>query len=130
MTTAMVSMAESASNMRSVSRLRASEDIPAGAWVVIWMNGGEAMIRMAVALDEDHLSDGFVRSNTMMGAHAFVYHDGVNDKLSGLTPGARYYLSDSMYGQGTTDKPPLTQYLGRAISATEIVYQPQQLTTL
>lgn len=70
---------------------------------------------------------GFVISNYSFGAQAIVYFEGRITGLSGLTIGARYYLSDTVPG-GITATPvtgtgKLHQYIGRAVSATTITFE-------
>lgn len=70
---------------------------------------------------------GFVNTNYSANASATVYFEGRVTGLSGLTIGARYYLSDSVPG-GLTATPvvgtgKLHQYLGRAISATSLSFE-------
>jgi hypothetical protein len=57
-----------------------------------------------------------------------VYKEGTITGLSSLTIGARYYLSGSTAGAITTTAPTtaghIVQYIGYAISATELVFEP------
>ncbi len=71
---------------------------------------------------------GFVLANVAAAAQALVYFEGRVTGLSGLTVGARYYLSDATPG-GLTATPvtgagKLHQYLGRAVSATTLSFEP------
>ena len=57
-----------------------------------------------------------------------IYFEGKNTALSVLTPGKRYYLGTN---GSVTDTPPTTagsvvQFLGIAISATELVFEPDE----
>lgn len=70
---------------------------------------------------------GFVLTNVASVGIALVYFEGRVTGLSGLTVGARYYLSDSVPG-GTTAMPvsgtgKLHQYLGRAVTETTIAFE-------
>jgi len=70
---------------------------------------------------------GFVLTNVASAGTATVYFEGRVTGLSGLTVGARYYLSDSVPG-GTTATPvsgtgKLHQYLGRAVTDTTIAFE-------
>jgi hypothetical protein len=71
---------------------------------------------------------GFVLAASTNGAAATIYFEGRNTAVSGLTPGARYYLSDTTPG-GLTATPvsgsgKLHQYLGNAITATSLTWEP------
>jgi hypothetical protein len=70
---------------------------------------------------------GFVLSAVTSPAPATVYKEGTITGLSGLTIGSRYYLSGTA-GAITTTAPTTTayivQYIGYAISATELVFEP------
>lgn len=70
---------------------------------------------------------GFVLANFAAAATALVYFEGRVTGLSGLTVGARYYLSDTTPG-GLTATPvsgagKLHQYLGRAVSTTTLSFE-------
>ena len=56
----------------------------------------------------------------LANANATIYFEGANDDLSGLTPGARQYLSTAGGRTQTVPTTGLLQCLGIAISATEI----------
>jgi hypothetical protein len=70
---------------------------------------------------------GFVLAAFSASTSATVYFEGRVTGLSGLTPGARYYLSDVTAGGLTstavsgTGK--LHQYIGRAITATSLAFE-------
>lgn len=70
---------------------------------------------------------GFVLAGSAASAQALVYFEGRVTGLSGLTVGARYYLSDTTPG-GLTATPvsgtgKLHQYLGRAVSTTTLAFE-------
>lgn len=100
----------------------ASENLSGGDYVNIWDDAGTAKVRLA---DNSNGRDahGFVLASVISGANATVYFEGGNSGLSGLTPGARYFLDTS---GGATLTPPafpaasISQFLGIAISATTI----------
>lgn len=100
----------------------ASEGIGAGKYVNIWDDAGTPKVRLA---DNSNSRDahGFLKDAVLSGGNATVYFEGPNDDLSGLTAGARYYLSTA---GGVTATPPvspaatISQFVGIAISATEI----------
>jgi hypothetical protein len=68
------------------------------------------------------------------GATGIFQFDGVVTGLSGLTPGATYYLSAATAGAMTTTAPSTVgQYvtrLGKAISATEFMLKPERFILL
>jgi hypothetical protein len=102
-----------------VKILPTSENLAAGQYVNIYDNAGTATARLA---DKSNGRDahGFVKAATTSPANAIVYFEGSNSDVSGLTPGARQYLSTT---GGRTETPQTTglhQFLGIAISATEI----------
>ena len=70
---------------------------------------------------------GFVLANHASASQAVVYFEGRVTGLTGLTVGARYYLSDTTAG-GLTTTPvsgagKLHQYLGRAVSTTTLSFE-------
>ena len=77
---------------------------------------------------------GFVKAAVSNGAAATVYKEGSLTGLSGLTPGARYFLSATTAGSRTATAPTtpgqLWQPIGKAVSATEIDYEPELPITL
>lgn len=105
-----------------VAILLASENIGAGKYVNIWNDGGTEKVRLA---DNSNGRDahGFLKDAVTSGNNATVYFEGPNDDLSGLTPGARQYLSTA---GGVTETPPVSpganihQFLGIAVSPTVI----------
>lgn len=113
--------------------MTASADIAAGDFVNIHDSGG-AKIRKADADDGTKPADGYAPDAILTAADGVIYGPGsLLSGLSGLTPGSSYYLSTAA---GTiTDTPPssdgnLVQYVGRAVSATELFFNPQPGVTL
>lgn len=108
----------------------ASEAISAGEFVQIFDDGGTTKIRKADATTSGKECFAFILDNVTLGGTVNVYYEGVNNKLSGLTPGASYYLSDTA-GLATTTPPTASgsvlQFLGRAISETEMIFEPDGL---
>jgi hypothetical protein len=108
--------------------IQASEALAAGDYVNIWTDTGAARVRKADATSAGKEANGFVLAAVSSGASATVYAPSqTNTQLSGLTPGAQYYLSTTAGGVTTT--PPsgsgnVIQKLGRAGSATTIVFAP------
>jgi len=83
-----------------------SEGLTAGDIVNIWNDLGVTKIRKADA-GSNKPGRGFVRQTYLSGSTATVQLDGTNDQLSGLTPGAIYFLSATTPG-GVTVTPPTT----------------------
>ena len=109
------------------SAIVASETLASGDFVNVWNDAGTVKVRKADATSAGKESDGFVLAGVSSGASATVYFEGKNTALSGLTLGARYYLSAAIPG-GVTATPPassgnVVQYLGRAISATSLSFE-------
>jgi len=107
--------------------INASEALAAGDWVNIYSATGTAKCRKADATSVGKEANGFVLAAVNQNADATVYVAGINNVLSGLTDGDVYYLSTSA-GIGSTTAPSssgnVVQRLGRAISDTEIAFQP------
>lgn len=107
----------------------ASEAIAAGAPVNLYSNAGVLTARNAVATDTSKPANGFVREAVSSGATATVFPQTgkTNDSLTGLTPGATYYLDPTTAG-GVTTTPPTTagqsvQPLGVALSSTSLQFE-------
>lgn len=108
--------------------LNATEALPAGSFVQIYANAGAAGVRLADAASGRE-ANGYVLAAVASAAAATVYPlDGVNSALTGLAPGATYWLGNA----GATAAAPLdatdianankvNQILGKAKSATELV---------
>ena len=104
----------------------ASETLSAGDFVNVWDDAGTAKVRKADASMAGKEADGFVVSAVTSGQSGLVYFEGRNSGLTGLTLGARYYLSTSP-GATTSTAPAgsgnVVQYLGRATTATSLVFE-------
>lgn len=104
--------------------MTASEALSAGDFVNVFNDAGTAKVRKADN-STNKPANGFVLSAASAGAAVEVYFSGeINNQLSGLSVGADYYLSTA--GAVTTTPPTaagsIVQYLGKAISATEIAF--------
>ncbi len=103
--------------------IQASENLAAGDFVNIWNSAG-ARVRKADAATAGKEAVGFVLSAVTSGQNATVYFEGQNTQKTGLTIGARQYLSATTPGATTETAPSasdaVVQYLGHAISATAI----------
>lgn len=120
-------------NSDSVS-LPASEALSAGDVVNIWDDVGTARVRKADATAPDKEAVGFVNAAVSGGAAATVFFEGSISGKSGLTPGARQYLSDSTPG-AITPTPPTTaghvvQFIGIAINTTSVSLEVGEPITL
>jgi hypothetical protein len=112
----------------------ASEALSAGDLVNIWNDGGTPKVRKADATTAGKEAHGFVLGAVSSGASATVWpEEAVLSGLSGLTPGARYFLSTTA-GQATNVAPSaagnVAQVIGYALSATEIQFRPESAITL
>lgn len=108
--------------------LVAFENLTAGDFVNVFDDGGTAKARKADAATAGKEVDGFVLASVSTAANATVFFEGTNTQLSGLTLGARYYLSAATAGLATATPPStasnVVQYIGRAVSATELSFEP------
>jgi hypothetical protein len=113
----------------SEDALEASEDIAAADFVSIHASSG-AKIRKAGATDGARPVDGYCPAAIASAASGTVKMPGrVISGLSGLTPGATYYLSTTP-GLITVTAPSgsgnLVQQVGKALSATELKFWPSE----
>lgn len=113
----------------------ASEALSAGNFINIWDDAGAAKARKADASANGKEAVGFVAAAVANGASATVYMPTqMNNQLAGLTPGAVHYLSATVPGAATTVVPSgagkVVQRLGRATSATEMVFNPGDIIVL
>lgn len=111
----------------------ASEALNAGDLVNVFDDAGTPKIRKADAATNKE-AHGFVKASVSAGASGTVYFDGTISGLTGLTAGTRYYLSSTTAG-ATTATPPTTsgfivQYVGFAISSTELSFEPDDKIVL
>jgi hypothetical protein len=91
-------------------------------------------IRKADA-SNDRPAHGFVTAAIANAATGTVFFEGTLTGFTGLTVGARYFLSDSVAGTAVLTSPTpaagkISQEVGVAISATEISFEPQQAIVL
>jgi hypothetical protein len=114
----------------------ASENLIAGNFINIWNDSGILKARKANASNYETKADGFVLLNVANGGTATVHLSDLNDKLSGLTEGAEYYLSDVNAGDVSLNPPTINitdkivQILGKAISTTKMIIEIQYPITL
>jgi hypothetical protein len=99
----------------------------------VWDDSGTLKIRKADATTAGKEANGYVLASVSSGAEGTVYFEQVITGLSGLTLGAVYYLSTTA-GAITTTAPSgsgnVVQRIGRAVSTTEVLFQPQEPITL
>lgn len=103
----------------------ASESLSAANPFVYVKSDGQ--VANASAASGGNPTIGFVLANHASASQATVYFEGRVTGLSGLTVGARYYLSDTVAGGATTTPVSgtgkLHQYLGRAVTTTTITFE-------
>lgn len=111
--------------------LTASETLAAGDVVNVWNDSGTAKVRKADC-SNGRRAHGYVLSGASSNTSATVYVQDNLTGLSGLTPGAAYYLSTT--GAISTTAPTtsgqISQEIGTAISTTVISFVPKQPITL
>ena len=108
-----------------VRSIEVTETLVAGDFVNIYDSSGPK-VRKAVATDPAKFCNGFVLDGASSGS-IDVYLSGLNTQLTGLTPGAKYYL-DTTAGDAVTPGPTevdgnISQFLGSAVSATELLFE-------
>ena len=110
-----------------------SEDLSAGDLVNLWLDTTEKA-RKADASTAGKEAVGFVLAATTSPAEATVYFEGIITGLTGLTLASRQYLSASTAGAMTETPVSATgnvhQYVGKALSATEVSFEATDVTVL
>lgn len=112
----------------------ASEALSANDLVNIWNNAGVVNVRKADGTSAGKEVVGFVKAGVSLAGTATIYMSGNSiTGLSGLTPGARYYMSTT---PGALTATPLSgsgnvhQYVGDAVGATELQFRPDDYVQL
>lgn len=109
------------------SAIEAFGALAAGDFVNVFNDGGIAKVRKADASTGVAPANGFVLAAYLTGETATVYWGGLNNQVSGLTPGMHYlsttpgasnHVAPSASGN-------IVQRLGFAVSSTVINFQPQ-----
>ena len=117
-----------------VKNIVASEALAAGDLVNVWNDAGTVKVRKADATAEGKEAVGFVKAVAALNASAAVYFEGRISGLSGLTPGDRMFTSAATAGASTATPPSaagnVVQYIGTAVSATEIDFERGEPITL
>lgn len=102
--------------------LLAAESLTAGDLVNVYSGG----VRKASSDDTTKQVHGFVTASYTTSDPVVVFYSGLNTNVSGLTAGARYFLSTN--GAESTTPPAttgqLSQEVGVAISTTALLFQP------
>lgn len=112
----------------------AGEALSDGAWVNFFDDAGTLKARNADAATAGKEAEGWCDGAVAQDATASIKGTGtINNKMTGLTSGAAYYLSATA-GEETTTPPDadgnVQQYLGKALSATELWFQPDGRGTI
>lgn len=109
--------------------VEASEALTAPCLVNLWNDGGTLKMRYAdaSAAAAGKAIHGFLLDSVASAATGDVYFEGEITGLSGLTPGAAYFLSGSTPGAPTTvvatTAGHILQYVGVALDATSIEFE-------
>lgn len=106
----------------------ASEDISAGKFVSFFYDAGVLKCRLADN-SNGRPADGYVTATYVTNDPATVYPlDGVNSNMTGLTVGAAYWLGTAggviavpLDEEDSNNANFISQYLGKAKSATELI---------
>ncbi len=112
----------------------ASENLAAGAIVNLHTVAGVCKMQNANATDNTKPAHGFVKAAVISGhSGVFIGAGQIDSAVSGLTPGAVYYLDAS--AGGVTAVPPssagnLVQEVGQAMSAGALAFWPKAGVTL
>ena len=111
--------------------LTASEDLAAGDFVTIWNDIGIVKVKKGSGEVDDTTVIGFVLDDvvTSVNDQVLVYFEGTNTQCSGTIAGTRYFIGDDTNRGVPVAVPPssngnVIQYLGTAISETEIIFEP------
>jgi len=111
----------------------ASEALAAGDLVNVFDDTSTPKVRKADA-SNGREANGYVLSAISASANGEVFFDGTIIGLSTLTIGAKYYLSGVTAGTITTTPPStagqIVQKVGKALSATELSFEPGETVTL
>ena len=102
-----------------------SEALAAGDFVNLHVSSG-IKARKSDGAVVGKKADGFVLANVTSGGTATVYLRGINNQVTGLTPGEDYFLSTTTPGAAQDTAPTtngqVSQLLGMALSATELAF--------
>jgi hypothetical protein len=105
----------------------ASEAIAAGALVNVYTNAGAVSVRNADNSNTSKIANGFVLAAVASAGTATVYFGGIISGLSGLTPGAQYFLgtvgAPILASALPTTAGTIIQSVGVAFSASVLVFE-------
>lgn len=114
--------------------LTAGETVAAGDLIYL---DGTSQVFKADANDPAKQAAGYVLSGITASATGDVFFgSGINTGMSGLTPGAQYFLSEVtpggvvLVGALPTGSGDIVQPVGHAIDATTLSFEPQRATVL
>jgi hypothetical protein len=113
--------------LANYTNLPAGENLAAGAFVSISRAGGVATAINADCSIADRTADGFVLGDVPSGGTAAVlFGSQINNALSGLASGKKYYLSThGTISQNLPTSPgSIVQEVGVSLSGTAILFQP------
>lgn len=112
--------------------LTASEALDAGDLINVWDDAGTAKMRKADA-SGGKPAHGYVLNSVSSTSTGTAYGEGKLTGLSGLTPGASQFLSDSTAGTVTespvTTSGNLLQKVGEAVSTTTVAFERREAIT-
>lgn len=109
------------------SAIEAFGALAAGDFVNVFNDGGVAKVRKADASSNVAPANGFVLSAYTTGETATVYWSGLNNAVSGVTPGVAYLATTAGASNHVAPSTAgnVVQRLGFAVSSTVINFQPQ-----
>lgn len=95
---------------------------------ICYIETAGTITRASAAAGTPHVGLGWALTSVATGQPITIQLQGIIAGLSALTPGARYFLSNTTPG-GITATPPsatgeLWQYIGTALSATQLQFEP------
>jgi hypothetical protein len=103
--------------------VEAAEDVPMGAFVNIFLDSGIAKFQAADRAVPAQ-ADGFILETVTEGQRIEVFAFGLNDRLSGLTPGTEYALGTNgavvTLASSSTMAGHIRQLLGKALTPTTL----------
>jgi hypothetical protein len=115
----------------AAASLVASATMTAPLIVNIFSASGAAKARPADVADDSKPADGFILQGAASGSPVAVFGRGaIVTSLSGLTPGANYWLAAGGTLTATVPSSGWRQFVGKALSATTLRFDPDQGTLL
>lgn len=102
---------------------------------LIYMEAAGTWARATAAAGTPKEATAWATSSVLTGAALVGQDEGIIPGFSGLTPGAAYFLSDTTPGGILIDPGPvgsgkIAQYVGTALSATELNFEPDRAAWL